>query len=134
MGDYLNTNSAIRTTLVNEILNVSTLTKYIYVGTGGNAVFNGIPNFAWSTNGTISVSYTNADIAPNTSTRASGSVGNQIGVVANIPSPNAKSSDGNVRLTFNKTLAEPGAIRIVAIGVNTGTGWSITNLTCPPPL
>jgi hypothetical protein len=134
VGDDLNTNSPTRTTYVNEILNASTLTKYIYVGTGGNAVFNGIPNFAWSTNGTISVSYTNADIAPNTSTRASGSVGNQIGVVANIPSPSAKSSDGDVKLTFNKTLAEPGTIRIVAIGVNGGTGWRITNLTCPPPL
>jgi hypothetical protein len=132
VGDYLNTDGSTRTAYVNQILNTTTLNRFIYVGTGGNAP--GTLSPAWSTNGTISVSYTNADIAPNTSTRASGSVGNQIGVVANYPTAVAKSSDGDVKLTFNKTLAEPGTIRIIAIGVSSNTVWNIINLTCPPPL
>jgi hypothetical protein len=130
VGDRLNTDGPTRTSEVTQILNTTTLNKFIYVGTGGNAPGNP----AWNTNGTVSVSYTNADIAPNTSTRASGSVGNQIGVVANYPTAVAKSSDGDVKLTFNKTLAEPATIRIVAIGVSSSTVWGILNLTCPPPL
>ena len=117
-----------RTGGINSIITTTQLNKYLYVGTGGN--FVGYP--AWNTNGTINVSYTTADVAATfPSTRASGSVGNQVNVVPNYPSAAAASCDGNVTLFFNKTSASPSTIKIVIIGTG-GTAWNIIKLNCPP--
>lgn len=103
---------------------MTSLDKFLYNG----ATFDA--------NGTISVDYNTADIADSTGSpgtlRSSGSVGGQIGVVANYPTALAKASDGNVKLTFNKTTALPATMTIVVIGVETGTAWTIQSLECPP--
>jgi len=78
---------------------------------------------------TEAVTFTTADIAISTNTRAIGTVG-QIGVVTDYPSSSSKSSDGNIKLRFNKTLAEPTSILIKVFGI-INTGWTISNLECP---
>jgi hypothetical protein len=107
----------------NSILSATTLNKFMY---------NGV---AFVPNGTIGVSFSASDIANSTGNvgtlRSAGSVGNQIGVVANYPLPNAYASDGNIKLAFNKTTATPTNITIVAIGVETNTGWFLENIECP---
>jgi hypothetical protein len=130
VGNGLNINGASRTAYVDEIVATTSLPKYLYVGTGGNATFTG--GAAWKTNGTLSgIKYTAASIAPNSKTRASGSVDGQIGVVANFPQSTSKSCAGEVKLSFNKTSSTPTTIKIVIIGCSATTGWGITNLTCP---
>ena len=131
VGNNLNTDGSARTGYINTIVATTDLPKYLYVGTGGNATFNGVANTAWNTNGTASVKFTTLSIAPNTKTRASGSVNGQIGVVANYPLSTSKSCAGEVKLLFNKTSSNPATIKIVIIGCTATTGWSITNLTCP---
>jgi hypothetical protein len=132
VGNYLNVNGTTRDNYVNGILGTTSYTKFIYVGSGGNAPGNN----QWNTNGTISVSFNSNDIAPNTSTRASGSVGNQINVSPSYLLPTDKSCDGDVQLFFNKTSASPTTIKIIVMGGRSGsgggtTGWSIKNLICP---
>jgi len=134
VGDYLNVNGTQRTNYVNGILGTTSYNKFIYVGSGGNAPNNN----QWNTNGTINVAFNNNDIAPNTSTRASGSVGNQLNVSANYLSATDKSCDGDVQLFFNKTSAQPTGIKIIVMGGKSGsgggtTGWSIKKLICPTP-
>ncbi len=107
----------------NPIIAATSLDKFLYSG----GVF--IPN------GTISVDYAASDIANSTGTagtlRDVGSVGLQVGVVPNYPLSTAKASDGNVKLSFNKTTALPVNITIVCIGVAGGTGWFLQNIECP---
>ena len=111
------------TTYQNNIINATTLNKKLYDGTTFNP------------NGTITVDYSSIHIANSTGSggtlRNVGSVGGQVGVVADYPSAGAKASDGDVKLRFNKTTATPNNITVVVIGVETSTGWSITNLECP---
>jgi hypothetical protein len=105
------------------IIAVTSLNKFLYNGTSF------IPN------GTIAVDYSASDIANSTGSggtlRDVGSVGLQVGVVPNYPSAGAKASDGNIKLTFNKTTATPTNITIVVIGIEDNTGWTIENLECP---
>ena len=134
VGDYLNVNGTQRDNYVNGILGTTSYNKYIYVGSGGNAPGNN----QWNTNGTMSINFNNNDIAPNTSTRASGSVGNQLNVSANYLSSTDKSCDGDVQLSFNKPSAFPTTIKIVVMGGKSGsgggtTGWEIKQLICPTP-
>jgi len=129
VGDALINNDSLRTSYVNQITATTSLDRYIYVGSGGNAPSPN-PGAQWNTNGTISLSYTINDVAPNNTTRAVGSSGNQIGVVANYPLSSSNSADGNIEIRFNKTLSSPTTIRIVGIGT-AGTAWSIPILTCP---
>lgn len=107
----------------NGIINVTNLNKYLYNGSTFNA------------NGTIAVDYSASDIANSTGSagtlRSVGNVGAQIGVVPNYPTPTAKASDGDIKLTFNKTTATPTNITIVSIGVDGGTAWQLVSLTCP---
>jgi hypothetical protein len=132
IGDYLNVNGTTRTNYVNGILGTTSYTKFIYVGSGGNAPGNN----QWNTNGVLPITFNNNDIAPNTSTRASGSVGNQLNVSPGYLSPTDKSCDGDVQLFFNKTSAFPTTIKIIVMGGKSGTGggttgWSIKKLICP---
>jgi hypothetical protein len=134
VGDYLNVNGATRTNYVNGILGTTSYNKFIYVGSGGNAPGNN----QWNTNGTMSISFNNNDIATNSSTRASGSVGNQLNVSPNYLSSIDKSCDGDVQLFFNKTSAFPTTIKIIVMGGKSSsgggtTGWSIKKLICPTP-
>jgi hypothetical protein len=116
-----------RNAFISNLSNIGSLNKFTYVGTGGN-----VPgNSGWNTNGTISVSYGADSVASNDNNRSSGSFGNQLNVVANYPSSGALSSDGDVKLSFNKTAPNPTNIKIVAIGVNSNTVWNIINLECP---
>ena len=131
VGDYLNVNGTQRNIYVNGILTTTSYNKFIYVGSGGN-----VPgNPQWNTNGVLPITFNNNDIAPNTSTRASGSVGNQLNVSANYLSSTDKSCDGDVQLFFNKTSAFPTTIKIVVMGGKSAgggtTGWSIKRLICP---
>lgn len=111
------------TTYQNSILNATVLNKFLYDG----GIF--IPN------GTINVDYSAVDIADSTGAvgtlRGLGSIGNQVGVVVNYPTPSAKASDGNVKLSFNKTAVSPANITIVAIGTESGTVWNLQNVECP---
>ena len=142
VGDYLNGNGAQRTSYVNGILGTTSYSKYLYVGQAPGGPF--IPN------GTVTIqslfgtnTFTPAAIAPNTSLRSGGSAGGQLNVSANYPSAGAFSSDGDVRLFFNKTTAFPTTIKIVAMGGKTATGggtsgWYIYEVGCPgvqpPPI
>ena len=105
------------------IVAVTSLDKFLYNGTG------------FDLNGTIAVDYSVSDISDSTGAvgtlRNAGSVGAQVGVVANYPSASAKASDGNIKLSFNKNLAEPVGMTIVVVGVNGGTAWVIESLECP---
>lgn len=129
VGDDLSSDGGTygRNAFITQLSSVTSLNKFIYVGTGGNAP----GNTAWNTNGTINVSYNASSVASNDNNRSSGSIGNQLNVVANYPSSGALSSDGDVKLSFNKTASTPTNIKIVVIGVDSTTGWSITNLVCP---
>jgi hypothetical protein len=105
------------------IINTTTLNKFLY------------NSGSFDANGTINVDYSLSDISNSTgiagTLRDSGSVGNQIGVVPNYPSPSAKASDGDVKLKFNKTTTLPIDITIVAIGVEQTTAWNLISLECP---
>lgn len=107
----------------NAIIEVTSLNKFLY------------QDGAFVPNGTISVDYSASDIANSTGTagnlRSSGSVGLQVGVVPNYPTSTAKASDGNVKLSFNKTTALPMNITIVSIGVESNTVWFLENIECP---
>ena len=111
------------TTYQNNILATTSLNKFLYNGT------------SFDNNGTTTVSFLSSDIANSTggvgTLRDVGSVGNQIGVVANYPSPTAKASEGNIKLTFNKTSTFPTTITIVSMGVEVDTGWRIEGIECP---
>lgn len=117
VGDGLpNTNNE------NEVLNASTLQKYLYDGS------------QFQPNGTIAVDYNSTDIASysiNRPTSGNGSVGNQIGVVGGYPTGTPKASDGDIKIKFNKTTAQPTNITIVVVGVSESTAWIISNLECP---
>lgn len=115
----------------NAITSTTTLNKFLYDG------------ITFTPNGTLGVSFSSVDIADSTgavdklrddkplgSTSGDGSVGNQIGVVANYPSSTAKASNGDVKLTFNKNNSLPNTISIVAMGVGSGTGWNILAIEC----
>ena len=132
VGDYLNVDGPTRTNYVNGTLGITSYDKFIYVGSGGNAPGNS----QWNTNGIMSISFGINDIAPNTSTRASGSVGNQINVSPDYLSPTDKSCDGDVQLYFNKTSSTPTTIKIIVMGGKQSsgggtTGWNIKKLICP---
>lgn len=141
VGDYLNVNGAQRNIYVNGILATTSYNKYIYVGAGA-----GTGGGSFNPNGTVTIqslfgtnTFTSASIAPNSSTRAGGSVGNQLNVSANYPSAASLSCDGDVELSFNKTTAFPTTIKIVVMGGKNSTqaggttGWYITQLICPTP-
>ena len=84
-----------------------------------------------STGNTETVNITDDDLAPRTGTRANGSNGNQIGVVADYPSSSASAFNGQVQLSFNKNLASPTILTIVATGPISGTAWDLESFTCP---
>jgi hypothetical protein len=132
VGNALDVNGSLRNNYINGIIGTTSYNKFIYVGSGGNAPGNN----KWNTNGTMSIGFDINDIAPNTSTRASGSVGNQINVSPDYPSSTDKSSNGKVQLYFNKTSSSPTTIKIIVMGGNTGiaggeTGWVLEKLICP---
>jgi hypothetical protein len=104
---------------VTEIQNITSFNKFLYDGS------------TFQPNGTIAVNYSSADIADYSGTdRSNGSVGNQIGVVANYPISSSLASDGNIKLTFNKTTAEPTQMSIIVAGIS-NTAWEILDLECP---
>jgi len=105
----------------NEIINATQLNKFIYNGTNFDAA------------GTESVNFDAGDIAVSdgSETRANGSGTGQIGVVADYPSSTALASDGNVKLSFNKTNALPQTAKLIVTGVNTGTVWNLLGIECP---
>jgi hypothetical protein len=106
----------------NEILNVSSLNKFIYDGT------------AFQPNGTIAVDYNSTHIANSSldrPTTGDGSIGNQVGVVSGYPTGSPKASDGDVKIRFNKNLATPSNMTIVVIGVESNTAWNILAVECP---
>lgn len=124
VADSLFVGDALPHTLyVNNIIAATSLNKFLYNGS------------TFDPNGTIAVDYSSIHIADSTggagTLRNIGSVGGQVGVVANYPSAGAKASDGGVRLRFNKTTATPNNIIIRVIGVEGNTKWYITNLECP---
>jgi hypothetical protein len=96
------------------------LTKYEYGASGFT-----------NTGNTETVTVTSNDLAPSVGTRSNGSNGNQIGVVANYPSSAASAFNGQVQLSFNKNLASPTTITIIATGPISGTGWDLDSFTCP---
>jgi hypothetical protein len=126
VGDDI-VNDTGRNSFISALSSITSLNKFIYVGSGGNAPGNP----AWNTNGTINVTYNSSDVASNDGVRSSGAVGNQINVAANYPNATSKSSDGNVILEFNKTTANPTSIKIVVVGPTSSTGWQINNVYCP---
>ena len=77
-----------------------------------------------------------SDVAPysngTTNLRSNGSNGNQVGVLANLPSAATKAADGNITLAFNKNAATPSNFTIKIYGHPAGgTAWSLNSLTCP---
>lgn len=105
-----------------EIINASQLTKYVYDGS------------SFVSDGTVSVNFTSSDIADSSTLRPTtgdGSVGNQVGVVAGYPIGDPLASDGNVKLTFDKTTAYPTTVKIIVTGVASNTGWFIEGIECP---
>ena len=116
VGDYLpNTN------LEDDIINAFTLDRFVYNGS------------AFDLDGQESVNFTSADIAVSdgTETRASGNGTGQIGVVANFPESTSLASNGEVKLTFNKTQPSPSTLTIRVTGVSGSTAWNIKGLQCP---
>ena len=110
------------TTQENEITSATSLTKYVYDGD------------VFEDEGTESVNFTSSDIANSSTSRPTsgdGSVGNQVGVVGGYPTGTPLASDGDVKLTFNKTSEYPQTIKVRVTGVNTGTAWSVSALDCP---
>lgn len=108
----------------------TTLNKYLY-----NPTQTTTPPLYFDPNGTINVSYTSSDIANSTggagTLRSSGSIGAQIGVVANYPSPTAKASDGTIKLQFTKTSSTPTQAKIIGVGMDSGTAWNLIDISCP---
>lgn len=114
---------------INEITQFTQLNKYIYTPGTGNAT-TVFPNSDWTTNGSINVNYTASDVAPVTPTRLFGSVGNQIGVVPNYPTPAAYGTDTNIKLQFTKTLPSPSYVTVVIFSTSqTGIGVEL-NMRC----
>ena len=104
---------------VTQIKELTSLNKFLYNGT------------TFVANGVQAVSYTDSDISDYSgTTRASGSVGGQIGVVANYPLATSKASDGKIQISFNKTTAYPTDVKIVVVGIQ-NTIWLIEQLICP---
>jgi DUF1680 family protein len=93
-------------------------------------VYNGS---TFDLDGQESVNFTSADIAVSdgTETRASGNGTGQIGVVANFPESTSLASNGEVKLTFNKTQPSPSTLTIRVTGVSGSTAWNIKGLQCP---
>lgn len=110
---------------VDDILATTSLDNYDYDGTG----------FPTSPSGSISTNFTESDIASTGDTRSSGSVGDQLGVIADYPSAGTPSSDGQVGLEFNKTSATPTTMYIhvyAPIGdIFTATEFDLTGFSCP---
>jgi hypothetical protein len=105
---------------ITQIQNVTSLDKFLYDGS------------TFQPNGTIAVNYSSTDISDYSGTdRSNGNAGNQVGVVANYPTSSSLASDGNIKLTFNKTTAEPTQISIIVVGISGSTAWNITDLDCP---
>jgi hypothetical protein len=116
VGDYLQ-----NTNLEDDIINVFTLDRFVYNGS------------TFDLDGQESVNFTSADIAVSdgTETRASGNGTGQIGVVANFPESTSLASNGEVKLTFNKTQPFPSTLTIRVTGVSGSTNWNIKGLQCP---
>lgn len=114
------------TTLENEILNATSLNVY---------KFNGI---VFEQHGSRAVSFLASDISDYNSSRPTtgdGSVGNQVGVVANYP-PQGEgvaplASDGTIKLRFNKATQYPTTMKVIVTGVNAATIWNLINIDCP---
>jgi hypothetical protein len=95
----------------------------------GNAT-TAFPNNNWTTNGTIGLNFTANDVAPLTPQRLFGSVGNQIGVVPNYPSPAAKATSTDIQLQFTKTLPSPTYVDIIVyVASPFGGQWDL-NMGC----
>jgi len=109
------------TNLEDDIINAFTLDRFVYNGS------------AFDLDGQESVNFTSADIAVSdgTETRASGNGTGQIGVVANFPESTSLASNGEVKLTFNKTQPSPSTLTIRVTGVSGSTAWNIKGLQCP---
>ena len=60
-----------------------------------------------------------------------GNHGNQIGVLANTPSANSYSTDGNVDLCFYKSTELPTTFTIIIEGPSAGTAWDLFFVSCP---
>jgi len=114
---------------INEIIQYTQLNKYNYTPGTGNAT-QVFPNSDWTSNGTINVSYTANDVAPLTPQRLFGSVGNQIGVVENYPTPASLASDTDIKLQFTKTLPNPTYVEIVTICAAFAGGNYEFNMRC----
>jgi hypothetical protein len=116
IGDFLPNN-----TFENEIINATSLERFVYNGTTFDA------------DGSESVNFSALDIAVSdgSETRSNGSGTNQLGVVSDFPNSGSKASNGKIKLFFDKTDALPSKITIKITGVNNGTLWSIEELQCP---
>jgi hypothetical protein len=111
------------------INSISLLNDYIYTDGFGNSVTS-FPNDDWTTNGSVNVSYTNSDVPPWGALRLFGNAGGQIGVVANYPTPAARATDNDIKLSFNKTTQTPTTCKVVVTNLEQGSfNWSITQ--CP---
>jgi hypothetical protein len=103
--------------------------SFIYTPGTGNAT-TAFPNNNWTTNGTIGLNFTANDVAPLTPQRLFGSVGNQIGVVPNYPSPAAKATSTDIQLQFTKTLPSPTYVDIIVyVASPFGGQWDL-NMGC----
>lgn len=121
VADSLFVGDNISNTSRGEILQASVLDRLVFDGE------------TFVNNGTVSVDFGNNDIAidDGTELRSSGSGTGQIGVVADFPTPSSLASNGNVKLTFNKTKTIPQTAKIIVTGVSSSTGWNLVNVDCP---
>jgi hypothetical protein len=113
VGDHLSGSNA---SFYNALITIPT-TRTVYTWNVLTSTFED--------NGTIDTNYGPSDIASSTDDRSGGSVGNQVGVVANYPSSSSLASDGNIKLTFTKTTQYPTTIKVTAIGISS-TDWTMS--------
>jgi hypothetical protein len=113
LGEFISSNQ----NMVDEVLNTTTLNKYVYYNGNGNASTVQLTT-DWYTNGQeINVNYTLSNIAGNEARGNGGSPG-QIGVVPDYPFVNSPAFTPDIKLGFNKTSAEPRYVTIRAIGLS----------------
>jgi hypothetical protein len=123
-GDNLNPNLGNTEYYENLIIGSNTYDRYDYIGG---------PSLEFVQNGTETHTFNLDDICPFIpSGRSLGSVGNQIGVVANFPYPFSSSIHGRIKLSFNKTQTSPTVltIRVFAPELDNFQTY-LYSVTCP---
>jgi hypothetical protein len=85
-------------------------------------------NSVFLPNGNESITISPLDYASDALTRANGSNGLQLGVVANYPAPEALAMAANVKLRFNKTTSSPDFVTLRVLAPENGTAWELSSL------